>query len=78
MKNLIPHYDNEQIKEKIPYYPHSLYIFPVILAALVALLYYLFKNITMDKLHNIIDRLRRIELKLLKKETEINPTEETE
>lgn len=78
MKNITEYFDKKDIKEKIPYYPHTLYITPIILAALVALLYFLFKNITMGKLQNIMEQLKNIERKLLKKESEVKVENESQ
>ncbi len=60
------------LKEKIPYYPYSLIIIPVIIGIVSFLLFFIFKDATIEKLQSIKNQLAGLEKKLGRKEKELS------
>jgi len=59
-------------KDKIPYYPYSLIIIPIIIGVVSFLLFFIFKDATIEKLQSIKNQLAGLEKKLGRKEKELS------
>jgi len=76
MKSITDLYDQKKLKENIPYYPHSLYVVPILLTVVIFLLIFVIKKLSMDHFQGVIDRLRNLERRLHSKDRESYPDEE--
>lgn len=61
-----------ELKSKIPYYPYSLIIIPVIIGIVSFLLFFIFKDATLEKLQSIKNQLSNLEKRLGRKEKELS------
>lgn len=61
-----------EFKSKIPYYPYSLIIIPVIIGIVSFLLFFIFKDATLEKLQSIKNQLSNLEKRLGRKEKELS------